>query len=398
MVGPFFLALKFAILQQSYGRFGGAERLAFSHYVQLKRMNKDVTLFYDGSVPSDWRTRLQNEPVRTIPSGIAKSFSQLQHLGTFLRELGNYDRIIIHHHVEPLLAYFISKLFGKITTWYSGGGLFDLSFSTGKDYRSISPTLPTTAREFYGSILARIMRYDALYNVFKTVIYAYDVSTVRGYSKIVANSLFTARSLMKSYRLRTKPDVVYPAADNALERLASENSHNESDYMLAVGALSPQKNLDTIIHAASAVPSAKLTFVGNGNEGQNLSDLARKLRVPLVIKESEDVHNLAGDYAGCKFLLHPAIYEPFGLTPIEAALFSKPSIVTNRGGPCETVLDGETGFVTDPLGRNNISKLMHLLLFDDKLRLTMGRKARDFVQERFNIERSTKDLLAVVER
>jgi glycosyltransferase involved in cell wall biosynthesis len=390
--------LRLAILQQSYGRFGGAERLAFSHYVQLKKMNKDVTLFYSGSIPPDWRERLQNEPVRTIPNGIAKSSSQFGSLQSFLRELRNYDRIIIHHHVEPVLAYFISKLFGKITTWYSGGGLFELSYSTGKDYRSLSPTLPATAREFYGNILARLIRYDALYNLFKTVIYAYDVSTVKGYDKIVANSDFTAKSLMKSYRLRVKPEVVYPAADPVLERLASENPHHENDYMLAVGALTPQKNLDTIIHAASAVQSAKLTFVGNGNEGQNLSDLARKLQVPLIIKESEDVQNLAGDYAGCKFLLHPAIYEPFGLTPIEAALFSKPSIVTNRGGPCETVLDGETGFVTDPLERKNISKLMHLLLFDDELRQDMGRNARDFVRDRFSIERSTKDLLAVVEQ
>src|SRR5437867_5356875 len=214
--------MRLAILQQSYGRFGGAERLAFSHYVQLKRMNKDVTLFYGGRIPPDWRRRLQNESVRTIPSGIAKSFSQLGDIGRFLKELSSYDRIVIHHHVEPILAYFISKLFGKITTWYSGGGLFDLSYSTGKDYRSISPTLPETAKEFYGNILSRLIRYNVLYNIFKTVIYAYDVSAVKGYGKIVANSHFTAKSLVKSYKLRTEPDIVYPAADPVLEKLASE--------------------------------------------------------------------------------------------------------------------------------------------------------------------------------
>lgn len=390
--------MRIAILQQSYGRFGGAERLALSHYLQLRRMNVDVTLFYDGSVPIDWRKTLENEPIRSVPSGIPRSPSQLQHLHSFLRELKNYDSIIVHHHIEPLLAYFVSKLFGRITTWYSGGGLFELSYSTGKDYRSLSPTLPATARGFYGSILSELIRYDSLYNLLKTVIYAFDVSTVKGYGKIVANSHFTANSLVKSYRLETKPDVVYPAADPALEKLASESSYHESDYMLAVGALTPQKNLDTIIHAASSVPSAKLTFVGDGNEGQNLSELARKLGVPLVLKGNEDVDDLAGDYAACKFLLHPAVYEPFGLTPLEAALFSKPSIVTNRGGPCETVLDGETGFVTDPLEQGNISKLMHLLLSDDELRLSMGRKARDFVRDRFRIDRSTKDLLTILEQ
>src|SRR5690348_6334823 len=145
--------MRLAILQQPYGRFGGAERLAFSHYVQLKRMKVDVTLFFGGSIPPDWKKRLLDEAIRTIPSGISKGPSQLRHLGKFLKELRNYDSILIHHHIEPLLAYYVSKLFGKITTWYSGGGLFELSYSTGKDYRSISPTLPATAREFYGSIL-----------------------------------------------------------------------------------------------------------------------------------------------------------------------------------------------------------------------------------------------------
>ncbi len=349
-------------------------------------------------MPLEWRKRLENENIRPIPSGVSKSFSQLRDLGQFLKELREYDRILVHHHIEPLLAYYVSKLYGKITTWYSGGGLFDLSFSTGKDYRSLSPTLPITARGFYGGILSRFLRYDTTYNLLKTILYAYDVSTVRSYGKIVANSSFTARSLMRSYKLRAKPDIVYPATDPELEKLAAENSHSESDYMLAVGALTPQKNLETIIHAASTVPTAKLMFVGNGLEGQTLLDLAKELQVPLIIREDLDVQTLANDYGRCKLLLHCAIYEPFGLTPIEAALFSKPSIVTNRGGPCETVLDGETGFLTDPFEPKNISKLMHLLLFNDQLRLNMGRKAKDFVRERFGIEKSARDLLAVVER
>src|SRR3989442_2556136 len=138
----------------------------------MSRMNVDVTLFYDGSIPPDWRRRLESELIKSIPSGIAKSPSQLQHLRRFLRELKNYDRIIIHHHIEPVLAYFVSKLFGQITTWYSGGGLFELSYSTGRDYRSISPTLPATATGFYGNILARLIRYDALSNTFKAIAYA----------------------------------------------------------------------------------------------------------------------------------------------------------------------------------------------------------------------------------
>lgn len=390
--------MRIAILQQSYGRFGGAERLAFSHYVQMKRMKREVSLFYRGSISSDWAKRLQNEQIRTIPSGMAKTPSQARDVHQFIREIGHYDRILIHHHVEPILAYYISKAYGNMTTWYSGGGLFDLSFSTGRDYRDLSLTLQTTADGFYGSVLSRLIKYNSFYNVAKNVLYALDVSTVRGFAKIVANSLFTARALMRGYRLRSLPTFVYPATDPVLERLAAENPHSEGKYILTVAALTAQKNLETLIHAASKVPTAKLIFVGQGHEEQNLLALAKRLGVALVIKTNQDVVDLANDYSGCQLLVHPAIYEPFGLTPLEAGLFAKPSIVTNRGGPCETVLDGETGFVINPFERGNISELMHLLLVDHGLRKEMGRKARTFVRERFSLEKSTKDLLAVIEQ
>src|SRR6266567_978494 len=69
--------MRLAILQQSYGRFGGAERLALSHYVQLRRMGQDVTLYYTGRISSGWKERLADEPVRSIPTGVASSPGRL---------------------------------------------------------------------------------------------------------------------------------------------------------------------------------------------------------------------------------------------------------------------------------------------------------------------------------
>src|SRR6266567_2742620 len=96
--------MSIAILIQSYGRFGGAERLAFSHFVHLQEKGCDVTLFYAGPMSKGWRERLQNEQVRAIPCGISRSLSDLRALLRFLRELREFDKIIIHHHVEPILA------------------------------------------------------------------------------------------------------------------------------------------------------------------------------------------------------------------------------------------------------------------------------------------------------
>ncbi len=107
--------------------------------------------------------------------------------------------------------------------------------------------------------------------------------------------------------------------------------------------------------------------------------------------------DLAQAYGGCKFLVHLSLYEPFGLTPVEAGLFSKPSIVTNHGGPPEVVVDGVTGYIVNPLDHHFIGSKMNTLLDNDTLRHDMGRCARENIVQKFTIERSTSRLLEEVE-
>jgi len=60
--------LPLAIVHQSYGRFGGAERVALAHFEQLRRMNIDATLFWSGLVTPGWQTRLKGYDIRrTVP-------------------------------------------------------------------------------------------------------------------------------------------------------------------------------------------------------------------------------------------------------------------------------------------------------------------------------------------
>src|SRR6266704_2117979 len=235
-----------AILQQSYGRFGGAERLAFSHYVQLKRMNKDVTLFYEGRVSPGWKKRLQGEPIQSIPSGVASNPRGLKHLMEFLRKLNDYDRIIIHHHVEPILAFYLSKLLGPKIIWYSGS-VFELPWEktiTGEDYRRISTTVKRTGSEFYGSLFSKLLLSDPLYGLTVQLAKFVDIKTARGFGKIIGNSLFLSNFLARTYGLKEVPPVAYPGPDPLLEKLSSAPPVKEQDYMLAVGTLIPLKNIE----------------------------------------------------------------------------------------------------------------------------------------------------------
>lgn len=393
--------MRIAILQQSYGRFGGAERLALSHYVEMKRKGLDVTFYYTGRISQGWRERLAEDDLKSIPTSVANRPQRVRLLIQFVKELKKYDRIIIHHHVEPILAFYLSKLLGSRIVWYSGS-VFELPWEeviTGIDYRSISPTVRGTGREFYGGMLSRILLSDTLYGLTAQGARIVDVATVRGYGKVVANSLFLAKFLERVYRLSETPRVVYPGADPLLEQLANRNRVQEEDYMAVIGSLTPIKNVATIIRAAANVRSSKIMVIGEGQELNRLKDLSSKLDVPIefmgTINREED---LAKAYGGCKFLVHMSLYEPFGLTPVEAGLFSKPSIVTNHGGPPEVIVEGLTGYIVDPHDYNYIGSKMNTLLDNDSLRHDMGQHARENIIKKFTLERSTASLLEELEK
>src|SRR5262249_4024049 len=151
--------------------------------------------------------------------------------------------------------------------------------------------------------------------------------------------------------------------DPLLEKLASKNHVQEQDYMLAVGSLIPLKNVESMVRAAARVKSSKIVLVGEGQERGKLKDLAYQLDVPVEFRGNLDSETeLAQAYGECKILVHLSLYEPFGLTPVEAGLFSKPSIVTNHGGPPEVVMDGITGYIVDPKDYGIIGDKMNNLL------------------------------------
>ena len=388
-----------AIVHQSYGRFGGAERVALAHFEQLRRMNVDVTLFWSGLVTPGWQTRLKGYDIRTIPSTLPTP-RNLVTMIRFLRELSRYDSIIIHHHVDPLLALYLARNLGERTIWYSGS-MFELAWEkwiTGEDYRSISQTVKQTGQEYYGKTLSSLVLSNNVFDQTVRLARTLDIHAVRRYSKIVANSKFLSRFLKRIYKLNDTPPVVYPGPDPMLEQLSSKDFTGEGDYMLAVSPLIPLKNVDGMIQAASKVPSARLVVVGEGQDRVSLEERAGMLQVPLFLKGNcHSEEELAMLYSQCMFHIHLSLYEPFGLTPVEAGLFKKASIVTNHGGPTEIIVDGETGFIVNPRDYGMIAKRMKELLSSPELRHEMGQKARKRVLEKFTLERSAKQLLAEVE-
>ncbi|MCY4021403.1 MAG: glycosyltransferase family 4 protein [Chloroflexi bacterium] len=95
-------------------------------------------------------------------------------------------------------------------------------------------------------------------------------------------------------------------------------------------------------------------------------------------------------YAAADVVVCASEFESFGKANLEAMACGLPVVSSNRGGPAETVRQGETGFLIDPGDMDGFSRAVTRLLADAGLREKMGRAGRARVCERFSIDAMTE--------
>ena len=116
-------------------------------------------------------------------------------------------------------------------------------------------------------------------------------------------------------------------------------------FELCISRLLPYKNVDAVIEAYAQEPHRRLVVVGRGPMGAELRAAA-----PDNVRLMEDITDgeIAWLYRQSRALIAIS-HEDFGLTPLEAASFGKPSIVLRWGGYMETMVEHVTAlFVEEP--------------------------------------------------
>lgn len=138
-------------------------------------------------------------------------------------------------------------------------------------------------------------------------------------------------------------DVVPPEA--AIDVAVAQTPVGEIDpgFVLCVSRLLSYKNVDAVVAAFEQLPDERLVVVGGGPERARLEALAGP-NVSMLGRVDDG--ELAWLYANCAAAVS-ASYEDFGLTPIEAAAYGKPSAVLRAGGFLDTVIEGATGAFFD---------------------------------------------------
>jgi glycosyltransferase involved in cell wall biosynthesis len=109
--------------------------------------------------------------------------------------------------------------------------------------------------------------------------------------------------------------------------------------------------------------------------------LLRDRMVYLGFRDDSERVIAAADVVVCS-----SFFESYGIVNVEAMASGKPVVSTNRGGPAETVVHGETGFLVEPGDSAGLAKQVIMLLRDKALRERMGQAGRERVLRLFSAE------------
>ena len=166
---------------------------------------------------------------------------------------------------------------------------------------------------------------------------------------------------------------------------------SDSRIILSACRLSPEKNLEWLLHAFSMIQDADtyLVIVGDGIERPHLEKLAGTLNILHRVRFAGFRDDIARFYTVADVFVLPSIYEGFGLVYLEAMASGVPCIGLKANYPDiivateEIIQDGVTGYCVDPQSVPDLTDKIRALLFNPDLRRTMSVQARDLCQKKY---------------
>jgi len=345
--------------------YGGAERSVRDLAVALDRDQFDMRFYY-----------LAESPTATFAEEIASLGYVVQTLNwhsglswagrrRLLRELCQFDPMIVHDHNIPPLTRPLVKLVCQCPILYSEHGIA-MRHAAGQD----------TWRRF-------VTRFDLLFC-----------------DRILANSYASRKAVEHAYGIsESKIQVVYLGID--LQRFAPANDLTTNGRRHRVGfvgrILNKHKGTDYLPYVAQILckkgyKDIEFVIVGDGPDRLVVESLCKQTGTDHLftfLGFHPDVQSLLGTF---DILLIPSRFESFGLSALEAVAMGVRVVAFDVGGLREAVGECDAACLVPPGNVEAMAQAIADILDSPR---TRSRSARAYVEAHFSNQRMASDLQRV---
>lgn len=164
--------------------------------------------------------------------------------------------------------------------------------------------------------------------------------------------------------------------------------------LLTIARLEPQKGHKILLQAMSLlhaeIPNLRLICLGTGSLEDELSKLTQALDIEKEVRFVGFQSNVADWLAVADIGVLPSYYEGLPLTAAETLAAKVPLVATAVDGTPEVVIDGETGILVPPGDPPAMARAINKLVGNPELRRKLALRGRDWVLERFTIQRQVE--------
>ena len=179
-----------------------------------------------------------------------------------------------------------------------------------------------------------------------------------------------------------KPYFLFPTFTD-LDDFLAETDIKFDNYILFAGRADRVKGIKYLKEAFSLIendfPDFQLILVGEGLPGGKL---------PLA-----EVRN---KMKNCYCLVLPSVTEGVPRVIMEAMALRKPVIASRVGGIPDLVRDGYNGFLFEVGNSRELAEKLRNLLSNKEMAVEMGKKGRDFVQDKFSNRQYLENYLKMI--
>ncbi|XP_014280464.1 alpha-1,3/1,6-mannosyltransferase ALG2 [Halyomorpha halys] len=237
--------------------------------------------------------------------------------------------------------------------------------------------------------------------------------------RIYVNSLFTKSVFKETFKsIKKEPTVLYPSINTRLfdefimtnAKLPEINLADDCFLFLSINRYERKKVLERSMNAFKIMRESlspelwekTVLVIAGGYDPrvtENVEYFLELQKISTSLQIENKVYFLKSPSDADKiYLLNRSdclIYTPhnehFGIVPLEAMYCKKPVIAVRSGGPTETIVDGETGFLCD-LDDSSFAKNMVRIRKESDLKTKMGAAGFKRFLEKFSFKAFSNQL------